>query len=46
LDLAFGQKYENEFQKIVEGTVEVKADRLWQKTSNVFIEIESRQKPS
>ena len=26
--------------------VEVKADRLWQKTSNVFIEIESRQKPS
>lgn len=46
MDLAFGQKYENEFQKIVEGTVEVKTDRLWKKTSNVFIEIESRQKPS
>jgi hypothetical protein len=25
LDLAFGQKYENEFQKIVEGTVEDKS---------------------
>jgi hypothetical protein len=46
LDLAFGQKYENEFQKIIEGTVEVKADRLWYKTSNIFVEIESRQKPS
>ncbi len=46
LDLAFGQKYENEFQKIVEGTVEIKADRLWKKTSNIFIEKESRGKPS
>lgn len=46
MDLAFGQKYENEFQKIVEGQVEVKADRLWKKTSNLFIEKESRGKPS
>jgi len=44
--LAFGQKYENEFQKIIEGSVEVKTDRLWNITSNVFIEIESRNKPS
>lgn len=44
--MAFGQKYENEFQKLIEGTVEVKADRLWQKTSNVFIEVQSRNKPS
>ena len=44
--MAFGQKYENEFQKIVEGQVEIKADRLWKKTSNLFIEKESRGKSS
>jgi len=46
LDLKFGQHHENELQKALEGKVEVKMDRLCQKTGNVFIEIESRGKPS
>ena len=46
LDLKFGQTKENELQKAVEGLVECKADRLCQKTGNVYIEIESRGKPS
>jgi len=45
-DLKFGEKYENEFQEAVEGKVECKTDRLCKKTGNVFIEIESRGKPS
>ena len=45
-DLKFGEKYENELQKAVEGKVECKTDRICQKTGNVFIEIESRGNPS
>lgn len=45
-DLKFGQQYENEFQEAVEGKVECKTDRLCQKTGNVYIETESRGKPS
>ena len=46
LDLQFGKKYENLFQKTIEGQVECKCDRIWHKTSNLYIEIESRGKPS
>ena len=46
LDLKFGQQKENELQETIEGKVECKTDRLCQKTGNVFIEIESRGKPS
>ena len=46
LDLKFGQENENDFQIAVEGKVECKTDRLCIKTGNVFIEIESRGKPS
>jgi hypothetical protein len=46
LDLSFGQKHENDLQKAIEGQVECKADRLVVKWGNVFIEIESRGKPS
>ena len=45
-DLKFGQVYENELQEMIEGKVEVKTDRLCQKTGNVFVEIEDRGKPS
>lgn len=45
-DLKFGEKYENDFQEAIEGKVECKTDRLCQKTGNVYIEIESRGKPS
>ena len=45
-DLKFGQQYENELQQMIEGKVEVKTDRLCEKTGNVFVEIESRGKPS
>ena len=45
-DLKFGQQYENEFQEAVEGKIECKTDRLCQKTGNVYIETESRGKPS
>lgn len=45
-DLQFGQKYENELQRMVEGKVEVKTDRIWWQTGNVFIEYEDRGKPS
>ena len=44
--LKFGQQYENEFQEAVEGKIECKTDRLCQKTGNVYIETESRGKPS
>ena len=46
LDLKFGQEKENELQIAIEGQVECKADRLCVKTGNVFVEIESRGKPS
>jgi hypothetical protein len=46
LDLKFGQQKENELQEAIEGKIECKTDRICQKTGNVFIEIESRGKPS
>ena len=46
LDLKFGQEKENELQIAIEGQVECKADRLCVKTGNIFVEIESRGKPS
>jgi|TARA_B100000073_G_C23289984_1_gene394151 hypothetical protein len=47
LCLEFGEKYENEFQKIVESKqIEIKTDRKCQKTGNVFVEYESRGKES
>ena len=48
-DLPFGEKYEGEAKSILEGKdvkVEVKADRLCQKTGNVYVETESRGKDS
>ena len=48
-DLPFGEKYEREAKSILEGKdvkVEVKADRLCQKTGNVYVETESRGKDS
>ena len=45
--LEFGEKYENEFQKIIEGKkIEVKTDRITQRSTNVFVEYESRGKES
>ena len=45
--LVFGEKYENEFQKIIESKqIEVKTDRVCQRTGNVFVEFESRGKES
>jgi hypothetical protein len=45
--LEFGEKYENEFQKIIESKqLEVKTDRKCQTTGNVYIEYESRGKES
>ena len=47
LDLKFGQEVECCFKRAVEGTVEVKAERgIWQKTGNIAIEVQSRNKPS
>ena len=46
LDLKFGQSKENELQVAIEGKIECKADRLTVKTGNLFLEIESRGKPS
>ena len=46
LDLKFGQSKENELQIAIEGQVECKADRLTVRTGNVYVEIESRGKPS
>jgi len=45
-DLPFGQKYEGELKSALEGNIELKTDRLCQKTGNVFIETESRGKES
>lgn len=45
--LEFGEKYENEFQKIVESKqLEVKTDKICQRTGNIFVEFESRGKDS
>lgn len=45
--LEFGEKYENEFQKILESKeIEIKTDRICQRTGNVFVEFESRGKDS
>ena len=46
--LEFGEKYENEFQKIIEGKkIEVKTERdWWQKSGNIAIEVECYGKPS
>jgi len=46
LDLKFGQSKENELQVAIEGQIECKADRLTARTGNIFLEIESRGKPS
>jgi hypothetical protein len=47
LCLEFGEKYENEFQKIVENKqLEIKTDKICQRTGNVFVEFESRGKDS
>ena len=47
LCLEFGEKYENEFQKIVESKqLEVKTDKICQRTGNIFVEFESRGKDS
>ena len=46
LDLQFGKKFENAFQKFANGTVECKCDRIWHRTGNVYIETESRGKLS
>ena len=45
-DLPFGEKYERELKSTLEGKIELKTDRLCQKTGNVFIETESRGKES
>ena len=45
-DLPFGQKYEKEFKDVMYGKTEVKTDRLCQKTGNLYVETESRGKPS
>jgi len=45
--LEFGEKYENEFQKIIESKqIEVKTDKICQRTGNIFVEFESRGKES
>ena len=45
--LEFGEKYENELQKILENKqIELKTDRITQRTGNVFVEFESRGKES
>lgn len=47
LCLQFGEKYENELQKILESKqIELKTDRVCQTTGNVFVEFESRGKQS
>jgi len=45
-DLPFGEKYEDELKVALDGQMECKADRLCQKTGNVYVETESRGKPS
>jgi hypothetical protein len=47
-DLKLGQERENALAQILgnDSTIEVKSDRMARKTGNVFIEVESRGKPS
>ena len=45
-DLPFGEKHEGELKLAIEGEIEAKADRLCQKTHNVYVETESRGKDS
>ncbi len=45
-DLPFGEKYEDELKVALNGQMECKADRLCQKTGNIYVETESRGKPS
>ena len=45
-DLPFGEKYEDELKVALDGQMECKADRLCQKTGNVYVETRSRGKPS
>lgn len=45
-DLAFGVEGELSFVDLVNKSVEVKRDRVAHKTGNVFIEYESRGRPS
>ena len=45
-DLAFGQEGEMSFADLTNKKIEVKRDRLAHKTGNIFIEYESRGKPS
>ncbi len=45
-DLAFGQEGEKAFVNLTNKKVEVKRDRVAHKTGNIFIEYESRGKPS
>lgn len=45
--LKFGEKYQNELQEIFDNLkIEVKTDKICQRTGNVYIEIESRNKAS
>ena len=47
LCLEFGEKYENEFQKIVESKqLEIKTDKICQRTGNIFVEFDSRGQDS
>lgn len=46
-DLAVGQEFENELAKaLTNSTIEVKRDFKAMTTGNIFVEYESRQKPS
>jgi hypothetical protein len=45
-DLAWGLEKEDKFYEDVSGKIEIKTDRLWYKTGNVFIEVEDAGKPS
>jgi hypothetical protein len=45
-DLNIGQKYERKFAGMLEGKIEIKTDRIAHNTGNIFIEFESRKKPS
>jgi hypothetical protein len=45
-DLVFGQEGEMSFADLTNKKIEVKRDRIAHKTGNIFIEYESRGKPS
>ena len=48
ISLEFGEHHESEVRQIFEGdgTIEVKADKIWHKTGNIAIEYKFRNKPS